>query len=118
MNGLLETLKGLGPMRLAALVGVALASIVFFGFLTTRLSTPDMALLYADLEMKDSNQIVAKLDALGIPYELRANGSQILVPGDKALRLRMSLAEEGLPKGGSVGYEIFDKSEEIGRAHV
>lgn len=114
MNGLLDTLKSLGPMRLMALAGVALASIVFFAFLTTRLSTPDMALLYADLEIKDSNQIVAKLDALGIPYELRANGTQILVPSDKALRLRMSLAEDGLPKGGSVGYEIFDKSEGFG----
>jgi flagellar M-ring protein FliF len=117
VNGLFETLKSLGPIRLMALAGVALASIVFFGFLTTRLSTPDMALLYADLEMKDSSQIIAKLDALGIPYELRANGSQILVPSDKALRLRMSLAEDGLPKGGSVGYEIFDKSEGFGASN-
>ncbi|MGE5147867.1 MAG: flagellar M-ring protein FliF, partial [Candidatus Eiseniibacteriota bacterium] len=69
MNGLVDTLKSLGPMRLMALGGVALASILFFVFLTTRLSTPDMALLYGDLDIKDSNQIVAKLDALSIPYE-------------------------------------------------
>jgi flagellar M-ring protein FliF len=117
VNGLIETLKGLGPMRLAALGGVALASIAFFAFLMSRLGAPEMKLLYADLDLKDSNQIVAKLDSLGIPYELRGNGSQILVPADKALRLRMSLAEEGLPKGGSVGYEIFDKSEGFGASN-
>jgi flagellar M-ring protein FliF len=117
VNGLLETLKSLGPVRLMALAGVALASILFFAFLTTRLGTPDMALLYGDLDIKDSNQIVAKLDALNIPYELRANGTQILVPSDQALRLRMSLAQDGLPSGGSVGYEIFDKSEGFGASN-
>jgi flagellar M-ring protein FliF len=117
VNGLFETLKSLGPVRLAALAGVALASIVFFGFLTTQLSSPDMVLLYADLETKDSSQIVTKLEALGVPYELRANGTQILVPSDNVLRLRMSLAEDGLPKGGSVGYEIFDKSEGFGASN-
>src|SRR5690606_23559620 len=100
-----------------ALGGVALASLVFFAYLASRLDSPDMALLYADLDTKDSSQIVAKLDTLAVPYELRANGTQILVPADRALRLRMSLAEEGLPSGGSVGYEIFDKSEGLGASN-
>lgn len=73
-----------------------------------------MVLLYADLDIKDSNQIIAKLDTANVPYKLRANGTQIFVPSDKALRMRMSLAQEGLPRGGSVGYEIFDRSEAMG----
>lgn len=73
-----------------------------------------MVLLYGDLDIKDSNQIIAKLDSANVPYELRANGTRILVPSDKALRMRMSLAQEGLPRGGSVGYEIFDRSEAMG----
>ena len=37
-----------------------------------------------------------------------------MVPKDKVTRLRMKLAESGLPKGGGVGYEIFDKSDALG----
>jgi flagellar M-ring protein FliF len=45
---------------------------------------------------------------------MRNEGSIILVPKDKVTRLRMKLAEAGLPKGGNVGYEIFDKSDALG----
>ncbi len=55
-----------------------------------------MVLLYADLDIKDSNQIIAKLDTANVPYKLRANGTQIFVPSDKALRMRMTLAQEGM----------------------
>ncbi len=114
MNALLQTLKGLGLARLIVLGGVGIASIAFLMFVSSRLSAPAMVLLYADLDIKDSNQIIAKLDTANVPYKLRANGTQILVPSDKALRMRMSLAQEGLPRGGSVGYEIFDRSEAMG----
>jgi len=114
VNGLLQTLKGLGLARLIVLGGVGIASIAFLMFVSSRLSAPSMVLLYGDLDIKDSNQIIAKLDSANVPYELRANGTRILVPSDKALRMRMSLAQEGLPRGGSVGYEIFDRSEAMG----
>jgi len=51
---------------------------------------------------------------MGVPYELRGDGRQILVPGERTLRLRMMMAEDGLPVGGSIGYEIFDRSESLG----
>ncbi|MGH7125825.1 MAG: flagellar basal-body MS-ring/collar protein FliF, partial [Stellaceae bacterium] len=70
--------------------------------------------LYADLDLKDSAQIVQKLDAMSIPYQLRSEGSQILVPADQVARLRMTMAEQGLPRGGSVGYELFDKADSFG----
>ena len=49
-----------------------------------------------------------------MPYELRNDGNTVMVPKDRVARLRMSLAGEGLPKGGGVGYEIFDKSDALG----
>src|SRR5262249_46523952 len=52
--------------------------------------------------------------ALSIPYQLRGDGAQILVPSDQVAKLRMTMAEQGLPRGGSVGYELFDKSESFG----
>ena len=46
-----------------------------------------------------------------IPYRLEAQGSQILVPQDQVPRARVLLAKEGLPSGGSIGYEIFDRGD-------
>lgn len=114
MNSLLQSLRTLGFMRLAAILGVGLATIAFFGFIITRLSTPSLGLLYGDLDLRDSSQVVAKLDAMHVPYQLRADGAQVLVPSDQVARLRMTMAEQGLPNGGSIGYEIFDKGEGLG----
>jgi flagellar M-ring protein FliF len=118
VNGLLQTLRGLGPIRLAMIVGVTLAMVAFFVFLTTRITTPGMAMLYSDLELRDSGQIVQKLDAMNVPYQLKGDGSQILVPVDQVARLRMALAETGLPHGGSIGYEIFDKTDALGTSSL
>jgi flagellar M-ring protein FliF len=101
-------------MRLSAIAAVALGLIAFFTYLTARLSSPGMALLYSDLDIADSGQIVAQLEAMNVPYQLRGEGRQIMVPANRALRLRMAMAEEGLPSGGSVGYEIFDNSDTLG----
>lgn len=114
MNALLQTFGNLGPMRVLALAGTAAAVVGFFLFLIARLTTPPMTLLYADLEVGDASQIVAKLDAMSVPYELRGDGTQIFVPTHQVLRLRMSMATEGLPAGGSIGYEIFDRSQALG----
>ncbi len=95
-----------------ALVGVGLLG--FFLFLATRLTAPSFALLYGDLPMEDSGQIVSQLETQGIPYRLANNGTQIMVPSDQVLRLRVTLAEQGLPSGGSVGFEVFDEAGGLG----
>ena len=111
---MLETIRNLGPIRLLTIAGVLAGVVGFFFFLMTRLTAPDMALLYNDLSTSDSGRIVAKLEGQNVPYELRGNGTSIMVPGDQVLRLRMTMAQEGLPAGGTIGYEIFDKSESLG----
>lgn len=118
MNGLAQTLRGLGVMRLVVLGVVAAGMIAFFAFLTTRITTPPLALLYSDLELRDSGQIVEKLESMAIPYEIRGEGSQILVPADQVGRLRMAMAEAGLPHAGSIGYEIFDKTDALGTSSL
>jgi flagellar M-ring protein FliF len=114
VNGLMQSIARLGATRLVAIVGVGAAMVAFFVFLTTRIATPAMSLLYADLDLKDSAQIVQKLDAMSVPYQLRGEGGQIMVPADQVARLRMAMAEQGLPRGGSVGYELFDKADSFG----
>ncbi|NNG03288.1 MAG: flagellar M-ring protein FliF [Inquilinus sp.] len=114
MDAFSQTLRSLGPARLAAIGAVAIGLIAFFAFVTTRLSTGDMSLLYADLDLTDSGEIVTKLDELALPYQIRGNGGSIMVPADQVARARLLMAQEGLPKGGSLGYEIFDRTEGFG----
>src|SRR5580704_13183740 len=97
-----------------AMVAVTAALIGFFAFVIMRVTTPQMTTLFTDLSMEDSSSIIKDLERQGIPFELRNEGSIIMVPKDKVTRLRMKLAEGGLPKGGGVGYEIFDKSDALG----
>jgi flagellar M-ring protein FliF len=100
--------------RLGAMGAVAALLIGFFIFITTQISAPRMMPLYADLTMEDSTAITRALDADRVTYELKSGGATVMVPEDQVLRLRMQLAGDGLPTGGSVGYEIFDKSNTLG----
>jgi flagellar M-ring protein FliF len=109
-----DFLKGLGAARLMAMMAVTAALIGFFAFVIMRVTTPQMTTLFTDLSMEDSSSIIKDLERQGIPFEIRNEGGIILVPKDKVTRLRMKLAEGGLPKGGGVGYEIFDKSDALG----
>lgn len=111
VNALFAGLKTLGPVRLAALGAVGIAVLGVIVFLAARAGQPPMALLYGELDQRDAAQIVASLERQRIPYRLGANGTQVLVPTDQVPRLRLSLASEGLPAGGSVGYEIFDRAD-------
>src|SRR5580658_5227048 len=97
-----------------AMVAVTTALLGFFAFVIIRVTTPQMTTLFTDLSMEDSSGIIKELEREAIPFELRNDGAVIMVPKDKVTRLRMKLAEGGLPKGGGVGYEIFDKSDALG----
>src|ERR1700753_2758782 len=97
-----------------AMFAVTAALIGFFAFVIMRVTTPQMTTLFTDLSLDDSSAIIKDLERQAIPYEIRNDGSVIMVPKDKVTRLRMHLAEGGLPKGGGVGYEIFDKSDALG----
>jgi flagellar M-ring protein FliF len=111
MNALLDGLRALGPARLAAMGAVALGMLGMLALLVLRGGTEPMALLYGDLDLRDSAQVVEQLGRSHIPYRLAANGSQVLVPADQVPDARIALAKEGLPSGGSVGYEIFDRGD-------
>src|ERR1700723_4721877 len=96
------------------MVAVTVALIGFFAFVIMRVTAPQMTTLFTDLSTEDSSGIIKELEREAIPFEIRNDGSVIMVPKDKVTRLRMKLAEGGLPKGGGVGYEIFDKSDALG----
>ncbi len=114
MGGFFDTLRNLGPTRLAVIGGVGLFTVGALLYLVSQFSTQDMGLLYQELNTQDSGRIVGELEAQGIPYQLSANGATISVPKERVLELRMKLAQQGLPSGGSVGYELFDTSDSLG----
>lgn len=114
MGATLEVLKAFSPARLAAMGAVALGLIGFFAFLMLRFSQPAMAPLFTDLTFEDSAAIVKELESRAVPYEIKGEGAVVLVPKEEVLRLRMGFAESGLPAGGVVGYEIFDRSDTLG----
>lgn len=111
-------LKDLGTSKLIALgVGliILLSGIIF---LSLKLSTPAFSPLYTNLTLEDGADIIEKLEGMGVKYELRANGTQVLVPAAQVHRLRMSMAKDGLPSSGSVvGYEVFDQAESLGTSN-
>ncbi|WP_306225185.1 flagellar basal-body MS-ring/collar protein FliF [Bosea beijingensis] len=111
MNGLIEQFAKFGAARLAAMLAVTLVLVGFFGFVMLRMSQPAMSVLFSDLGSQDVSAILKDLDARGIKYELRGDGQTVLVPKADVPRLRLDLASKGIPAGGGVGYEIFDKGD-------
>ena len=113
MTALLASFRSLGPLKLGAMAAVMLVSFGLLGFLMLRSGEGPMALLYADLELREAGQIVDQLGRARIPNQLDAGGTRVLVPADQVARARLLLAKEGLPSGGSIGYEIFDRSDSL-----
>ncbi|HZS11886.1 MAG TPA: flagellar basal-body MS-ring/collar protein FliF, partial [Nitrospirales bacterium] len=71
---------------------------------------PEMQVLFANLSPEDGGAIVEKLREMKVPYEIGAGGTSVLVPTAQVHDLRLSLAGQGLPHGGGVGFEIFDRT--------
>jgi len=73
--------------------------------------TPDYRVLYSNLADQDGGAIVTQLTQMNVPYRFSDNGSAIEVPADKVHELRLRLAQQGLPKGGAVGFELLDQEK-------
>lgn len=114
MKDLGELLQKLGVARIAAMAVVAVMLLGFFAFIMIRSTSPQMAPLYTGLEFEDSASIISELSGMGIPHEIRGEGDTILIPRDQITTVRMALAQNGLPRRGQVGYEIFDQQNTLG----
>lgn len=112
MEQFLDNLRRLGAGRLLALgLGVAV-TVAVIGVLALSSTRPDYAPIYSGLDAKAAGEVAARLDALGIPYEV--SGAALLVPAAARDRARMSLAAEGLPRQGQAGYELLDGLDGFG----
>ncbi len=112
MSALLDGMKMLGAGRLVAMAAVALSLIALLAIVATHGGTgSSMALLYADLDMREAAQIAEQLSSQHIPHEVSPSGDRIMVPQGDVGRARLMLARQGLPSGGSIGYELFDRGD-------
>jgi len=96
--------------RNLSIVAVLLLSIIGFGYLIFWNAQPEYQVLFSNLSQEDAGDMVNKLKERKIPYQLTNNGTTVLVPREQVYDLRISLATEGLPKGGGVGFEVFDRT--------
>lgn len=93
------------------LIVAGAAAIAIIVALTLWAKQPDYKVLYSNLADQDGGAIVTQLTQMNIPYRYANNGSAIEVPADKVYDLRLRLAQQGLPKGGAVGFELLDQEK-------
>jgi len=103
-----EEIKNLPMKKVFALLLVIVLVVTAGILLVTWSQKADFQLLYSNLSEEDSGAIVQKLNELKIPYSTTGGG--VMVPADKVYEVRLQLASQGLPQGGGVGFELFDKT--------
>ncbi|MCL4493002.1 MAG: flagellar M-ring protein FliF [Nitrospirae bacterium] len=92
-----------------ALVSIMALSIALMAGIMLWSNRVDYQVLYSNLTQEDAGQVITKLKELKVPYNVE--GNTIYVPGSKVYELRLELAAQGIPQGGGVGFEIFDKTQ-------
>jgi flagellar M-ring protein FliF len=115
LNSFFLALQRFGIGRLAVLLGVGGGGAALLITILANLAAPPMGLLYSNLDLREAGVITQSLDQAGIKYELKGDGSTIMVPRDKVAQARLMLAGKGLPTSDSVGYEIFDSQNALGQ---
>ncbi|MCX5833720.1 MAG: flagellar basal-body MS-ring/collar protein FliF [Deltaproteobacteria bacterium] len=103
--------KGFGslpPARKLTILVAAAVTLLSIGLVVFLTNQAEYRVLFSNLTSEDAGTIVAKLNEKKIPYKLSPAGDIISVPSEKVSEMRLDLAASGLPKGGGVGFEIFD----------
>ena len=110
-NKSLEWLNRLRANPRIPLMVAAAAAVAIVVAMVLWAKSPDYRTLYSNLSDQDGGAIVTQLTQMNIPYRFSENGGAIEVPADKVHELRLRLAQQGLPKGGAVGFELLDQEK-------
>ncbi len=98
------------PSQVIMLLGVVAGTVVGGVLVVGWVGDISYSRLYSNLDEGEAGDVIAYLDESKIPYQLSDNGTTIEVPSGEVYRARISLASQGLPRMGSIGYSIFDKN--------
>jgi flagellar M-ring protein FliF len=117
MERLKQFLKNIGsyvgrmtPSQVMLLLGVTAGTIVGIILVIGWLNKVTYSQLYSNLDESEAGEVVSYLNENKIPYELSDGGRTISIPSNEVYKTRISLASEGLPRSGTIGYSIFDQN--------
>ncbi|MGQ5714373.1 flagellar basal-body MS-ring/collar protein FliF [Enterobacter cloacae] len=108
MKSMLSSLRG-SPKLLLVICGAAALSVIIALMFWAK--EPDYRVLFSNISDEEGGAIVAQLSQLNVPYRIDTPGGVIMVPGSQVHEVRMKLAQQGLPKGGGVGFELLDQEK-------
>ncbi|HIK75922.1 MAG TPA: flagellar basal body M-ring protein FliF [Alcanivorax sp.] len=108
-NGIEQMLARLRANPLVPLLVAGAAVIALVAAMLMWASAPEYRVLYSNLSEADGGRIISELESRAVPYQFSQGGRALMVPGDQVHKLRLQLAEQGLPEGGNVGFQIMDE---------
>ncbi len=109
LNDVISLIKAWPIKKKAALLSIIIMSIALMSGIMWWSQRIDYQVLYSNLTPEDAGQVITKLRDMKVPYNV--DGNAIYVPGSKVYELRLDMAAQGIPQGGGVGFEIFDKTQ-------
>ncbi|OGR28017.1 MAG: flagellar M-ring protein FliF [Desulfobacterales bacterium RIFOXYA12_FULL_46_15] len=108
---ILATLRGMALSRKIALGLFAMAMVAGFTTMFIWANKTEFKVAFSGLTKEDAALVVEKLKESNTPHRLTGDGTTIMVPEAVVYDVRLTMAKDGIPKGGHVGFEIFDKTE-------
>jgi flagellar M-ring protein FliF len=106
-----QALGQLNNQQKILLLGAVAVLIAILVATSTWLKQPDQRVLFSNITERDGGAIIAVLDQMNVPYRFNDNGSAILIAADRVHDVRLRLAAQGLPRGGSVGFELLENQK-------
>ena len=111
LTALARGFSNLGNTQKIGLLAAAAAVIAIIVVALLWARTPEYRVLYSNISERDGGEVINTLSQQNVPYRLAEGGSAILVPANQVYDVRLKLASQGLPKGGTVGFEIMDSQK-------
>ena len=103
-----EFAKGLTPRQRWMLAGGALMVVATLTAFVALVNRPEYKTLVSGVTPGEAQRIAERLKARGIEHEVTSDGS-VRVGAEKLEAGRMEVASGGVPAGGRLGFELFDK---------
>jgi flagellar M-ring protein FliF len=107
---LTRLLLGMPSQQKLGLIVAVAATVALLAGLFMWGQTPDYRVLYANMSERDGGAVIESLQQQNVPYKF-SEGGTLMVPADKVHEMRLQMAAKGLPKGGTVGFELMENQK-------
>ncbi len=110
LSQLKALITNLSPAKRVVFLSVVAGVVAGFILIINWTTNTEFGILYQNLSPEDAGLILTKLKEDKVGYKISSNGATVSIPNDLLYEKRLELASQGLPQGGSVGFEIFDNT--------